>query len=146
MLRYALRSGTAVADPAVLDRELLDGYIATNLADAHRRAKTRRFLAGRLDRANQRATGDALPGLRAFDHPTLIVWGQDDRHFGPHRGQRLREDIPAAHHLELLPGTGHATRRPTSTSSMYAAYAGSASSSGARPASRMVTRPPSGEE
>ena len=73
MLRYALRSGTAVADPAVLDRELLDGYIATNLADAHRRAKTRRFLAGRLDRANQRATCDAPPGLRAFDHPTLIV-------------------------------------------------------------------------
>src|SRR6266536_2798811 len=41
-----------------------------------------------------------------------------------------------------------ATRRPTSTRSMYAAYSGLASSSVATPASRMVTRPPSssGEE
>lgn len=38
-----------------------------------------------------------------------------------------------------------ATRRPTSTSSMYSAWDGSAISSVARPASRMVTRPP-GEE
>jgi pimeloyl-ACP methyl ester carboxylesterase len=76
--RLALRSGRAVHDPAVLTPELLHGYIAANLADRHRRAKTRRFLAGQLDPANQRATADALPGLRAFDHPTLIVWGRDD--------------------------------------------------------------------
>jgi pimeloyl-ACP methyl ester carboxylesterase len=107
LLRYALRSGHAVSNPAVLTPELLRGYIAANLADRHRRAKTRRFLAGQLDPANNRATADALPGLRAFDHPTLIIWGRDDPHFGPEWAQRLRDDIPGAVHVELLPDTGH---------------------------------------
>jgi pimeloyl-ACP methyl ester carboxylesterase len=107
LLGYALRSGRAVHDPAVLTPELLDGYIAANLTDRHRRAKTRRFLAGQLDPANHRATTDALPGLRAFDHPTLIVWGRDDPHFGPEWAERLHHDIPGAAHPELLPDTGH---------------------------------------
>jgi pimeloyl-ACP methyl ester carboxylesterase len=104
---YALRAGKAVHDPAVLTGELLAGYIAANLADAHRRGKTRRFLAGQLDPANHRATLDAVAGLRAFDHPTLVVWGQDDPHFGPDWGRRLLADIPGAVRLELLPATGH---------------------------------------
>jgi pimeloyl-ACP methyl ester carboxylesterase len=107
LLRYALRTGRAVYDPAVLTRELLGGYIAANLADRRRRAKTRRFLAGQLDPANNRATAGALPGLRAFDHPTLIVWGRDDPHFGPEWAQRLHRDIPGAVRLELLADTGH---------------------------------------
>jgi len=107
LLRYALRSGRAVHDPAVLTPELLRGYIAANLADPRRRAKTRRFLAGQLDPANNRATTDAVAGLRAFDHPTLIVWGRDDPHFGPEWAERLHRDIPGAVRLELLPDTGH---------------------------------------
>jgi pimeloyl-ACP methyl ester carboxylesterase len=107
LFRYALRSGKAVRDPAALTPELLHGYIAANLGDPRRRAKTRRFLAGQLDPANHRATTDAVPGLRAFDHPTLIVWGEDDPHFGPEWGRRLHEDIPGAVRLELLPRTGH---------------------------------------
>jgi pimeloyl-ACP methyl ester carboxylesterase len=107
LLRYTLRSGRAVHDPAVLTPELLRGYIAANFADRHRRAKTRRFLAGQLDPANHRATADALPGLRGFDHPTLIVWGRDDPHFGPEWAQRLHRDIPGATRVELLPDTGH---------------------------------------
>lgn len=107
LFRYALRSGKAVCDPAVLTPELLDGYIAANFADPHRRAKTRRFLGGQLDPANHRATADAVPGLRAFDHPTLIVWGEDDPHFGPDWGRRLLADIPGAQRLDLLPRTGH---------------------------------------
>jgi cis-3-alkyl-4-acyloxetan-2-one decarboxylase len=35
------------------------------------------------------------------------VWGEDDPHFGPEWGRRLREDIPGARRLELLPHTGH---------------------------------------
>jgi pimeloyl-ACP methyl ester carboxylesterase len=107
LLRYALRSGHAVHDPAILTPELLHGYIAANLADRHRRAKTRRFLSGQLDPANNRATTEAVAGLRAFDHPTLIVWGRDDPHFGPDWAQRLCDDIPGAARVELLPDTGH---------------------------------------
>lgn len=103
----ALRSARAVHDPTVLTPELLAGYIRANLGDAHRRAKTRRFLAGQIDPRNNRATLDALPGLRRFDHPTLIVWARDDPHFGPEWAERLRRDIPGAERLELLADTGH---------------------------------------
>jgi pimeloyl-ACP methyl ester carboxylesterase len=104
---YALLSGKAVYDPAALTPELLRGYIAANFATADRRAKTRRFLAGQLDRANQQATAVAAPGLRSFDRPTLIVWGENDPHFGPEWGERLQRDIPGAQPLILLPATGH---------------------------------------
>ena len=107
VLRYALRTGRAVHDPRALTPELLSGLIAANLADRRRRAKTRRFLAGQLDPANNRATTEALPGLRAFDHPTLIVWGRDDPHFGPDWARRLHQDIPGSVRVELLPDTGH---------------------------------------
>jgi pimeloyl-ACP methyl ester carboxylesterase len=107
LFRWALRSGRAVHDAGVLTPELLEGYIRANLADAHRRRKTRRFLAGQIDPGNNRATLDALPGLKRFDHPTLIVWASDDPHFGPEWAEKLRRDIPGAVRLELLPDTGH---------------------------------------
>jgi pimeloyl-ACP methyl ester carboxylesterase len=105
--RLTLIEARAVYDSRVLTRELLDGYIHANLSDRHRRAKTRRFLAGQFDPANNRVTVDLLDGLRRFDHPTLLVWGRDDPHFGPRWGERLQRDIPGARRLELLPETGH---------------------------------------
>jgi len=48
-----------------------------------------------------------MPGLRRFDHPVLLVWAQDDPHFGPEWAERLRRDIPGVVGLELLPQTGH---------------------------------------
>ena len=107
LFRLTLKEAKAVHDPKVLSAELLDGYIRTNLSDRHRRAKTRRFLAGQFEPENNRVTMDLLDGLRRFDHPTLLVWAKDDPHFGPEWGERLRRDIPGAVRLELLPETGH---------------------------------------
>jgi pimeloyl-ACP methyl ester carboxylesterase len=107
LFKLVLRTGKAVHDPTVLNRALLDGYLRATLADRHRRAKTRRFLAGQLDPANQRCTAGAVAGLRRFTHPTLIVWGRDDPHFGPEWAERLRTDIPGTVRVELLPDTGH---------------------------------------
>src|SRR5215218_2397144 len=107
MFRLALKEAKAVYDPNVLSAELLDGYIRANLSDRHRRAKTRRFLAGQFDPENNRVTMDLLDGLRRFDHPTLLVWAKDDPHFGPAWGERLIGDIPGAVRLEILPETGH---------------------------------------
>jgi len=105
--RWALASGKAVHNPAVLTDELVGGYIAANLATPRRRTKTRRFLAVQLDPANQAHTLAAVDGLRHFQRPTLIVWGGEDVHFPPHWGQRLHADIPGAQRLEILPGAGH---------------------------------------
>ena len=106
LFRWALASGKAVHDRAALTDDLVDGYIAANLADAHRRAKTRRFLAVQLDPANQRHTADAAGELTRITAPTLVVWGGQDVHFGPEWAHRLHRDIPGAR-LEILPGAGH---------------------------------------
>jgi len=107
LLRATLISGKAVHDASVLTRELLDGYARSNLGDRLRRAKTKRFLREQLDPANNRVTTDLLPGLRRFDHPTLLIWARDDPHFGPKWAERLARDIPGFVRLELLPDTGH---------------------------------------
>ncbi|MEE8370058.1 MAG: alpha/beta hydrolase [Dehalococcoidia bacterium] len=98
---------SAVSDKKVLTAELLDGYIRANLSDGRRRARTRRFLAGQLDADHNRCTVELLDGLKRFDKPTMIVWGQDDPHFGPEWAEKLYQDIPGAYRLEFLPGTGH---------------------------------------
>jgi 2-hydroxymuconate-semialdehyde hydrolase len=107
VLRSTLARARAVYDPRVLTPELLEGYIRANLSNRHRRKKLARFLAEQFDPVNNRVTVDLLPGLRQFNHPTLLVWGQEDPHFGPQWGQRLYEDIPEAKRLKLLPATGH---------------------------------------
>ncbi|MDI2130145.1 alpha/beta fold hydrolase [Yinghuangia seranimata] len=123
LFRWALGSGQAVYDRAVLTDELVDGYIAANLADPHRRAKTRRFLATQLDPGNQahtQAAADALPHVRL---PALILWGERDVHFGPEWGRRLHADIPGSR-LEILPDTGHLLmeERPAEVAALIAAF------------------------
>ena len=107
VLRLTLARAHAVHDPSVLTDELLEGYIRANFGDGHRRAKTKRFLALQFAPSNNRVTMELLDGLRRFDHPTLLLWAKDDPHFGPEWGERLRQDIPGAVGLQLLPETGH---------------------------------------
>ncbi len=107
VFRWVLSAGSAVKDKTVLTNELINGYVRANMSDAHRRAKTRRFLAGQLAPGNNRVTMDLLDGLRQFRRPTLIVWGEGDPHFGPQWAHKLYETIPGAVHLEMLPNTGH---------------------------------------
>lgn len=107
VLRLVLGMAKAVNNRAVLDDELVDGYRRANLGDAHRRAKTARFLAGQVDPANNAWTGAIVEGLRSFDKPTLLLWGADDPHFGPQWAERLAADIPGVVGVELLADTGH---------------------------------------
>jgi pimeloyl-ACP methyl ester carboxylesterase len=107
MFRWALAEGKAVYARSVLTDDLVDGYIAANLATAQKRAKTRRFLAIQLDPANQAHTHNLADALRGVDTPTLILWGAGDVHFPPDWARRLAADIPGATGVEVLPGTGH---------------------------------------
>jgi pimeloyl-ACP methyl ester carboxylesterase len=102
-----LSIGKAMKDKRVLDAELIRGYIRANANDAHRRAKTARFLAGQLDPDNNRWTLTAVDGLRRFDHPNLLLWGASDPHFGPSLGGALARRHPRPVALELLADTGH---------------------------------------
>ncbi len=122
--RWVLSAGSAVKDKGVLTNELIDGYVRANLSDRHKREKTRRFLAGQLDPSNNRCTMDVLDGLRQFRRPTLIVWGEDDPHFGPEWAHKLYEMIPGAVGLELLPDTGHLVmeEQPEALASLLTAF------------------------
>ncbi len=124
IFRWVLSAGSAVQNKTVLTDELIDGYVRANMSDAHRRAKTRRFLAGQLDPDNNRCTVDVLDRLRQFRRPTLIVWGKDDPHFGPEWAHKLYETIPGAVRLELLPNTGHLVmeERPEALASLLMAF------------------------
>jgi pimeloyl-ACP methyl ester carboxylesterase len=107
VLRATLARAHAVYDARALTDALLDGYIRANFGDRHRRAKTKRFLALQFEPENNRVTLDLLEGLRRFDHPTLLLWGESDPHFGPEWGERLLRDVPGARRLELFRETGH---------------------------------------
>jgi pimeloyl-ACP methyl ester carboxylesterase len=107
ILRATLLQARAVHDARALSREFLDAMVRANLSTRHRRSKTKRFLAGQFEPRNNIVTLDVLDGLKRFHHPTLLIWAQNDAHFGPEWGDRLRRDIPGATKLELLPATGH---------------------------------------
>ena len=107
VLRLVLGLAHAVKNKDVLDHELVSGYLRANLSDAHKRAKTARFMAGQVDPENNRWTTAVLDDLRHFNQPTLLLWGGDDPHFGPQWAERLRHDIPGVVDLQVLPDTGH---------------------------------------
>ena len=107
VLRATLVRAKAVYDARALSGEFIDFLIRANLGDRRRRAKTKRFIAEQFDPGNNWVTLDILDGLRRFDHPTLLIWAENDAHFGPEWGERLRREIPGAQRLELLPSTGH---------------------------------------
>jgi pimeloyl-ACP methyl ester carboxylesterase len=105
IFRWELASAGAVAEASVLDPELLRGYIQANAGDAGRRARLRRYLGFQLDPANNRATLELVDGLRRFERPTLLLWGEADPHFGPEWAERLQQDIPQAQ-LKRFPTPG----------------------------------------
>ena len=107
VLRATLVRAKAVYDAGALSGEFIDLLVRANLADRRRRAKTKRFIAEQFDPGNNRITLDILDGLRRFDHPTLLIWAENDVHFGPEWAERLRREIPGAQRVELLPSTGH---------------------------------------
>jgi pimeloyl-ACP methyl ester carboxylesterase len=106
-LHWELASAGAVSDPAVLDAELLHGYIRANASSRARRARLRRYLGLQLGPANNRTTLELLDGLRRFERPTLLLWGEADPHFGLEWAERLAGDIPGAVELRRIPGAGH---------------------------------------
>jgi len=73
------------------------------LLDAHARERFKRFLLA----GNARYSLQAVPGLKQFDKPTLILWAAEDRYLSPSWGRRLYEDIPGAESFELIPSCGH---------------------------------------
>ena len=97
----------AVADHAALTDETLDAFARPLTSDGARWQRTRRFFRWQLDPAHNRLTQGAVPALRRFDRPVLIIWGQKDTNFGPAIAERLARDIPGAVGIRWMTRSAH---------------------------------------
>lgn len=95
----------AVWDQKTLTPEVLAGYALPHVATPERWQRLRRFFAWQLDPSHaQSTTLQAVPAMRVFQQPTLLVWGERDDNFGPDLAERLARDIPGVlgiHYLQL---------------------------------------------
>ena len=108
-LRFVQRDlySIAVVNQATLSDELLDAFADEHMATALRWQRLRRFFNGQLDPANNRLTLEAVPAMRRFTRPVLILWGERDTNFGPAIAKRLARDIPGTKGLKWMPLSAH---------------------------------------
>ena len=97
----------AVFNQSTLTDETLDAFASEHLRSAARWQRLRRFLASQLDPTNNRLTQDALPAMRQFRRPVLILWGEKDTNFGTPIAKRLARDIPGVVGISLLSNSAH---------------------------------------
>ena len=112
----------------VLTDELLAAFVDPHIATPARWQRLRRFFTWQLDPEHRRATLDAVPGMRAFTRPTLILWGRQDVNFGEAIAQRLLDDIPGARRVQWMEDSGHLPmlEEPAGYADAIAAFATSA--------------------
>lgn len=97
----------AVVNQATLTDDTLDAFASEHLATALRWQRLRRFFASQLDPANNRLTQEAVPAMRHFTGPVLIVWGEKDTNFGRPIAERLARDIPGVVGISWLTNSAH---------------------------------------
>lgn len=97
----------AVEDPSILTPEILAAYTLPHIATPERWQRLRRFFAWQLDEEHNDITLTALPGMRAFEKPVLLMWGERDENFGPALARRLARDIPGVRGIEFFKRSQH---------------------------------------
>jgi 2-hydroxymuconate-semialdehyde hydrolase len=97
----------AVVDQATLTDETLDGFTKQHLMSALRWQRLRIFLSSQLDKQHNLLTQAAVPAMKTFERPVLIVWGQQDTNFEPDIAMRLARDIPGVVGLHWMKHSAH---------------------------------------
>jgi len=97
----------AVEDPAMLTPEIAAAYANPHVATPERWQRLRRFFAWQLDETHNKITMTALPGMRAFTKPVLLMWGERDENFGPELARRLARDIPGVQGVHFFKRSQH---------------------------------------
>ena len=97
----------AVVNRFTLTDATLDAFASEHLATPRRWQRLRRFLAYQLDPTNNHLTQDAVPAMRRFTKPVLLLWGQKDTNFGPQIAKRLARDIPGTVGISWLTNSAH---------------------------------------
>ncbi len=97
----------AVVDPATLTDTVLDSFASEHLASPLRWQRLRRFFRWQLDPKHNHLTQEAVPAMRRFTKPVLLLWGQKDTNFGPEIAVRLARDIPGVAGIDWMPRSAH---------------------------------------
>jgi len=97
----------AVANRATLTDATLDAFANEHLASPLRWQRLRRFLRWQMDPDHNHLTMEAVPAMRRFTKPVLLLWGEKDTNFGPEIAKRLAKDIPGVVGLEWMPHSAH---------------------------------------
>lgn len=98
----------AVLDDKTLTTPVLAGYARPHVATPERWQRLRRFFAWQLDPSHARSTTlQAVPAMRRFTKPTLLVWGERDDNFGPDLAARLARDVPGVQGIHYLKQSKH---------------------------------------
>ena len=98
----------AVVNEATLTDDMLDAFANENIATPLRWQRLRRFFAtSQLDAATNRSTLEAVPAMRRFTKPVLILWGEQDTNFGPEIAKRLARDIPGTAGIKWMSNSAH---------------------------------------
>jgi len=84
----------AVHDESTLDADILAEWVTPHTASGERWQRLRRFFMWQLDEEHNKVTQAAVPAMRRFTKPTLLVWGEQDTNFGPALARRLASDVP----------------------------------------------------
>lgn len=93
-------------DGALTD-EVLSAFVEPQLATPGRWCRLRRFFGWQIDPKHNQETMLALDGMKRFDHPVLILWGEHDTNFGPAIAERLAKDIPGVVRLQWMSNSAH---------------------------------------
>lgn len=96
----------ATAEGHPLDADTLDHIVDSLTSSPERWQRLVRFYQWQLDPEHQAVTMGAVPAMRRFDRPVLVLWGAADGNFGVDVAQRLSHDLPRAR-LEWVDGAGH---------------------------------------
>lgn len=97
----------AVVNRATLNDDVLDAFANEHIATAPRWQRLRRFIRWQLDPANTLLTLGAVPAMRRFTKPVLILWGGKDTNFGPDIARRLARDIPGTKGIKWITKSAH---------------------------------------
>jgi pimeloyl-ACP methyl ester carboxylesterase len=97
----------AVVNQATLTDDMLDSFAQEHLSTALRWQRLRRFFDWQLDPVHSHLTMEAVPAMRQFTRPILILWGEQDTNFGPAIGKRLARDIPGTRGIAWMADSAH---------------------------------------
>jgi pimeloyl-ACP methyl ester carboxylesterase len=97
----------AVQNKAMLTPEVAAGYALPHVATPERWQRLRRFFTWQIDEQHNKVTMTALPAMRAFAKPILLVWGEKDDNFGPELARRLTLDIPGIKGISFMKNSKH---------------------------------------